>query len=142
MRGRGDASIMRTGEGNHTGQFQPLHKSVPYCRGMIFVEKPPIWNDARYFVLARSRLIARPFTRWRNKIESWRKELGKRGESIRLVYLCPLNSNCNHFTVLEINEQDEKIYHYDSNAPKGVIDDTRSTRVGKLVQVSQTSTSR
>ena len=87
--------------------------------------------------------IPRPFTRWRNKIESWRKELDKRGEPIRLVYLCPLNSNCNHFTALEINEQDEKIYHYDSNAPKGVIDGTvKSTRVRRLVQVSQTSTSR
>lgn len=88
------------------------------------------------------RPIPRPFARWRNQIELWKEELGKRGESADLVYLCPVNSNCNHFTVLEINEQDRKIYHYDSNAPKGVIDGImKSTRVRKLVQVSQTSTS-
>jgi len=89
------------------------------------------------------RPIPRPFARWRNKIESWREELNKRGESVDLVYLCPLNSNRNHFTVLEINEQYKKIYHYDSNAPKSIIDGTvKSTRVRKLVQVSQTLMSR
>lgn len=44
--------------------------------------------------------IPRPFAIRRNKIELWKEELGKRGKSADLVYLYPVNSNCNHVTVL------------------------------------------
>jgi hypothetical protein len=53
------------------------------------------------------------------------------------VYFCPLNSNNNHFTLLEINEREKKIYYYNSMADQGVIDGTvKLTRVGKMVVVS------
>jgi hypothetical protein len=75
---------------------------------------------------------------WRKKIESFKKEAqDENGASVLLVYFCPLSLNDNHFTLLEINEQDEKIYHYDSIADEGVINGTlKSTGVHKLVQVS------
>jgi hypothetical protein len=38
------------------------------------------------------------------------------------VYFGPLNSNNNHFTLLEINEREQKIYHYDSMASQGIVD--------------------
>ena len=45
-----------------------------------------------------------------------------------------MNLNDNHFTLLEINEQDKKIYHYDSIADEGVINGTlKSIGVHKLV---------
>jgi hypothetical protein len=50
--------------------------------------------------------------------------------------LSTLNNYDKHFTLLEINEREEKIRHYDSMADKGVIDGTgKLTRVGRLVQV-------
>jgi hypothetical protein len=67
----------------------------------------------------------------------FRGPLWENGASIPLVYFCPLNLNDNHFTLLEINEQDEKIYHYNSMADEGVINGMlKSTGVHKLVQVS------
>lgn len=87
---------------------------------------------------SKMRRVARPLAGWRKKIEAFRTEAqGRQGGEIRLIYFCPLNCNGNHFTLLEINEQEEKIYHYDSMASKSVIDGTeRLSRVGKLVQVS------
>jgi hypothetical protein len=81
---------------------------------------------------------SRPLAGWRKTIERYSSEAQtQQGQSIRLVYFCPLNSNNNHFTLLEINEQQRKIYHYDSMVKKDVIDGTvKQTRVGKLVQVS------
>ena len=86
----------------------------------------------------KMRRVAKPLAGWRKKIEAFRMEAqGQQGGEIRLIYFCPLNCNGNHFTLLEINEQEEKIYHYDSMASKSVIDGTeRLSRVGKLVQVS------
>lgn len=53
-----------------------------------------------------------------------------------MVHFRPLNHNDNHFTLLEINEREEKIRHYDSMADKDVIEGTaKLTRVGRLVQV-------
>lgn len=83
------------------------------------------------------RRIPRPLAGWRKRVESWREAKKKHGTAVPLTYFCPLNHNCSHFTLLEINEQDERIYHYDSKADKGVIDGTtKSTRVRELVQVS------
>jgi hypothetical protein len=76
-----------------------------------------------------------PLAGWRKTIEKFRSE--GQGQGIRLVYFCPLNSNNNHFTLLEINEREEKIYHYDSMVSQGIIDGrVEMSRVGKLVQVS------
>ena len=49
---------------------------------------------------------------------------------------CPLNINGNHFTLLEINERESVIYHYDSKADQGIIDGrAKQTRVGNIIEV-------
>jgi hypothetical protein len=85
-----------------------------------------------------TRRVSRPLAGWRQTIERFSSEAQiQQGQVIRLVYFCPLNSNNNHFTLLEINERERKIYHYDSMASKGVIDGTvELSRVGKMVLVS------
>ena len=61
--------------------------------------------------------VSRPLAGWMKKVETFRSEAqDQQGDGIRLVYFCPLNSNNNHFSLLEINEQERKIYHYDSMA--------------------------
>jgi hypothetical protein len=79
--------------------------------------------------------VSRPLTGWRKITERFHSEAPiQHGQDIRLVYFCPLNINDNHFTLLEINEQERKIYHYNSMTDQGVIDNTvKLTRVGKMV---------
>ena len=61
--------------------------------------------------------IPRPLNRLRNTVEKAWTEHGQN----TLVYVCPLHTNGNHFSLLEINERERKIYHYDSKADPGVI---------------------
>ena len=84
-----------------------------------------------------TRPVSRPLAGWRKKVERFSSEAQiQLGRGIRLVHFCPLNRK-NHFTLLEINERERKIYHYDSMADHGVIDGkVKLTRVGKIVQVS------
>jgi hypothetical protein len=79
----------------------------------------------------------RPLATWARKIAEFRQQArDKFGDSIRLVYFCPLNHRNDHFTLLEINEREEVIRHYDSMADRSTIHDTsKSTKVRKLVQV-------
>jgi len=52
------------------------------------------------------------------------------------VFICPLNINANHFTLLKINEQTKIIYHYDSIAtPRIIHRKTKSTLVRRVVEV-------
>lgn len=39
----------------------------------------------------------------------------------RLVYFCPLNHKTTQFSLLEINEREEVICHYNSMADQGII---------------------
>jgi hypothetical protein len=79
------------------------------------------------------RPIRKPLDRWRKTIEAARME---HGQNI-LVFVCPLHRDGNHFSLLEINDREKKIYHFDSKAYPGVIDgQVQQTRVGKIVQVS------
>jgi hypothetical protein len=81
--------------------------------------------------------LANPFRRWRQKIDEYRHddETDLQGPQI---YLCPLNINANHFTLLEINEQTKMIHHYDSIAGSRIISrKTKFTLVRKLVEVSK-----
>jgi hypothetical protein len=73
------------------------------------------------------RPISKPFGRWRNQIDDYRRE-GKNDQ----VHLCPLNINANHFTLLEINEQTKTISHYDSMASRK----TKTTLIRRVVEVS------
>lgn len=85
----------------------------------------------------RMKPVKRPLSGWARKIVEFRKNARETfGNSMRLVYFCPLNHGDTHFTLLEINEREEVIRHYDSMADKGVIDGTmRLTRVQRLVKV-------
>lgn len=81
--------------------------------------------------------VKRPLAGWGRKISEFRKNARETfGDSMRLVSFCPLNHGGAHFTLLEINEREEVIRHYDSMVDKGVIDGTtKLTRVQKLVKV-------
>lgn len=77
-----------------------------------------------------------PLRRWREKIDEYRCE-GKNDLRGPQVYFCPLNIHADHFTLLEINEQTEMIYHYDSMASHKIIHrKTKSTPVRRVVEVS------
>lgn len=79
----------------------------------------------------------RPLAGWAQKITEYRQNARETyRDSVRLVYFCPLNHYNTHFTLLEINEREEMIRHYDSKAEQSVIDGTmKLTRVQKLVKV-------
>ena len=79
----------------------------------------------------------RPLAAWGRKITEFRERARNEfGDSIQLVYFCPLNHRNNHFTLLEINEREEVIRHYNSMAEQSTINGTSElTRVGRLVQV-------
>lgn len=85
-----------------------------------------------------TRHIPEPFASWRKKIDKFRTEAqGRPGQEGGLVHFCPLNPNGNHFTLLEIDEREKKIYHYDSMASKDIIEGrVELSPMGKLVQVS------
>jgi len=74
----------------------------------------------------KSRPHRRPFQQWAKKVSEW-----KESSTVPLVYFCPLIHNGIHFSLLEINELDKKIHHYDSMAPAHVIagDADKPTRV-------------
>jgi hypothetical protein len=85
----------------------------------------------------RMKPVKRPLAGWARKMIKLHNEAKEMfGDATRLVYFCPLNHKNVHFTLLEINEQEEVIRHYDPMADKGVIDGTmKLTRVGRLVKV-------
>lgn len=94
------------------GQSVPLH------------ERDPSGNSIKQ--------VNNPLSRWRNSIETQRQH----GQNI-LVHFCPLNIEMNHFTLLEINEREGKIFHYDSMATRDIIEGRmKQTRVEKIVRVS------
>ena len=79
--------------------------------------------------------LSNPLYRWRKKIDEYKCE-GKNDLEGPQVYICPLNVNANHFTLLEINEQTKMIYHYDSMASNGIIHrKTKSTAIRRMVEV-------
>jgi hypothetical protein len=55
--------------------------------------------------------MPRPFEMAVKKIAAWHNEAD---DSAKLVSFFPLFQNQNHFTLLEVNERDDCIYHYDS----------------------------
>jgi hypothetical protein len=74
------------------------------------------------------RYAPRPLAGWRKAIEAQKQY----GQNI-LVHFRPLNINSNHFTLLEINEREKVIYHYDSKAEL-IVDGRIKTQVGKKVE--------
>lgn len=63
---------------------------------------------------------------YKSKVEKAREEVGS-----KMIYIWPLHHGNDHFTLLEINERDGKIYHYDS-----LFDEKRSMTVKTIVEVS------
>ncbi|EXJ73556.1 uncharacterized protein A1O5_03317 [Cladophialophora psammophila CBS 110553] len=80
--------------------------------------------------------INRPLAAWARRIKRLRE--GERNGLQRttpLVYFCPLNHRGAHFTLLEINDQERVIRHYDSMADRATINGSgKQTRVARLVE--------
>ncbi|KAH8650348.1 hypothetical protein BGZ60DRAFT_421782 [Tricladium varicosporioides] len=75
-----------------------------------------------------------PLHRWRKKIDDYRCGDENNHKGLQ-VYLCPLNINTDHFSLLEINEQTKMIYYYDSMASHGIIyRKTKSIPVRRVVE--------
>ncbi|KAE8358565.1 hypothetical protein BDV27DRAFT_163459 [Aspergillus caelatus] len=63
------------------------------------------------------RPIKHPLRAWATKIAKFREEARKAsGELVPLVFFCPINHKGQHFSLLEINEREKVIRHYDSMA--------------------------
>ncbi|KAH8878709.1 hypothetical protein GQ53DRAFT_81628 [Thozetella sp. PMI_491] len=60
-----------------------------------------------------------PFSNWKKRVDKYQRAGKARG-----VYFAPLHLNNNHYTLLEINTQLGKIFHYDSDAGTGILEGT------------------
>jgi hypothetical protein len=80
----------------------------------------------------RIRPFKRPLAAWAKKISKYRRQAKETfGEVIPLVFFCPINHTDSHYTILEINERERVIRHYDSLADRGAVG---QTRISRLVQ--------
>jgi len=77
--------------------------------------------------------LSRPFLRLQKQLDKLREEFKAERQ---LVVLCPVNSRNNHFSLIEFNESERKIYHYDSNSSIPASRDGIRSRVGTIIQVS------
>jgi hypothetical protein len=59
--------------------------------------------------------IKRPFANCARQMANYRRGIKEAGS---LVYFCPVNHQNNHYSLLEINEPERKIRHFDSLAEK------------------------
>ncbi|KAA8652085.1 uncharacterized protein ATNIH1004_000989 [Aspergillus tanneri] len=81
------------------------------------------------------RPIKRPLRGWAMRIAKHRREAKEAfGNVVPLVYFCPINHNNNHFTLVEINERERAIRHYDSMAQADTIHGTKETRMSRLIK--------
>jgi hypothetical protein len=78
----------------------------------------------------RIRPFKRPLAAWAKKISKYRRQAKETfGDVIPLVFFCPINHTDSHYTLLEINEQERVIRHYDSLADRGAVNQTRMSRL-------------
>ncbi|QKX61623.1 uncharacterized protein TRUGW13939_08775 [Talaromyces rugulosus] len=70
--------------------------------------------------------IKRPFANWARQMGNYRR-VTKEADS--LVYFCPINHQNSHYSLLEINEPERKIHHFDSLAERA-----RQDRVSSLIK--------
>ncbi|RHZ45973.1 uncharacterized protein CDV56_104172 [Aspergillus thermomutatus] len=83
----------------------------------------------------RPKQIKQPLAGLAKKIEKYRSEAKEIfGTGTCLVYFCPINHRNNHFTLLEINEREKVIRHYDSMADPAVVKGDKGTRISDLVK--------
>jgi hypothetical protein len=95
-----------------------------------FGESIPLDSIRRH---GEMRSINRPFQAWAGKIAMFRREAEN---STPLIFYCPVNHNNSHFTLLEINDSEKVIRHYDSKAPLTARNGTKKTRIAALIEVS------
>ncbi|KAE8149028.1 hypothetical protein BDV25DRAFT_141190 [Aspergillus avenaceus] len=69
--------------------------------------------------------INQPLRKWANKIATLRAKAKKAS----LVFFCPINRQANHFSLLEVNDRERAIRHYDSMS-----DFETTERMSKLVE--------
>jgi hypothetical protein len=78
--------------------------------------------------------IERPLKRWFETIANHQQEARETsGRTAALAHFCPINHN-NHFTLLEINEREKVIQHYDSMAEPGTISGCNKTKISRVVK--------
>ncbi|KAE8396945.1 hypothetical protein BDV37DRAFT_289843 [Aspergillus pseudonomiae] len=76
------------------------------------------------------RPIKHPLRGWAKKMAEFReKARDPSGDLVPLVFFCPINHQGSHFSLLEINERDKVIHHYDSRAKLNT-----SLRIEDIVQ--------
>ena len=110
---------------------------------MQISDKPSFVNIAYSIPLDRTDkkgrmfTISRPFLGLRTQLDKLRKEFEATSEE-QLIMLCPVNWRNKHFSLLEFNESERKIYHYDSSSSVPALRDEIKgrSRVGTLIQVS------
>lgn len=75
----------------------------------------------------------KPFEAWVKDIA----ELRRKAEDIApLIFYSPIFHTQSHFTLLEIDDGEKTIRHYDSMAELTTINGTKKTRVATLIEVS------
>ncbi|KUL81763.1 hypothetical protein ZTR_09237 [Talaromyces verruculosus] len=93
-----------------------------------FGESVPLDSIGRH---GQMRSIKRPFQAWVKQITMFRRE----AEGSRpLIFYCPVNHDNSHFTLLEVNDSEKVIRHFDSQALPTAIDGTKKTRIAALVE--------
>lgn len=81
------------------------------------------WSVPIHSTLDTDLLLERRFEKAAAQVSKWREEL----DELKLVCFFPLLLHDEHFTLLEINDKDGFIYHY--NSFKGSSKDTRDIKV-------------
>ena len=98
-----------------------------------FHESIPVDHIGRH---GQIRPIKKPFQAWVKNIAQLRREAETRPEGCTpLTFYSPINHTNSHFTLLEINDGEKVIRHYDSMAAPTTIDGTEKTRIAALVEV-------
>lgn len=78
-----------------------------------------------------TRPLKAPFQVWGERVNEWRSKANGQ----RLAYLSPLIHNGNHFSLLEINEIERKIFHYDSLASQNSTSTAEPSKLQQAVLV-------
>ncbi|EED22537.1 hypothetical protein TSTA_060320 [Talaromyces stipitatus ATCC 10500] len=97
-----------------------------------FSECIPVNDIGRH---GRMRSIKKPFQIWAKKIAELRREAEHGLEDCRpLTFFSPICKENSHFTLLEINDGEKVIRHYDSLAAPTTINGTKKTSIAALVE--------
>lgn len=97
---------------------------------VYFRESIPVNDIGRH---GRMRSIKKPFKSWAKEIVELRR---KAEGTVPLLFYAPVHHTNTHFTLLEIDDGEKVIRHYDSKAKLTIRNGTEKTRVATLVKVS------